>query len=112
MPPSRSPGLTERLLRLARDSFARAIGEDSAGDRLRGQWVALDRCRYEGGFDQPVSGVVVDSDPDLAELCARLRTAGDHRCVILLCDASYALDSAARVPTLRRSISDSPCEAA
>ena len=54
------------------------------GGEFRGQWVALDRVRYDSGV--VVEGRVVDSDDDLAALCARVQ-GGDHTsCAILFCD--------------------------
>jgi len=60
--------------------------EDSDASDFRGRWVALDNCRYDGCTGQPVEGDVVDSDEDLAELCARLNAAGKSRCTIIFCD--------------------------
>jgi hypothetical protein len=60
--------------------------EDTEPGDLRGRWVALDNCRYDGCTGQPVEGNVVDSDEDLAELCARLNAAGRSRCTIIFCD--------------------------
>ena len=53
---------------------------------FRGQWVALDNCRYDRASNQPVEGDVVDSDEDLGELCARLQRSSRSKCTILFCD--------------------------
>lgn len=53
---------------------------------FRDRWVALDNCRYDSSTGQPVEGDVVDSDEDLAELCARLDAGGKSRCTIIFCD--------------------------
>jgi hypothetical protein len=53
---------------------------------FRGQWVALDNCRYDRASNQPVEGDVVDSDEDLAELCTRLQRSSRSKCTILFCD--------------------------
>jgi hypothetical protein len=54
-------------------------------ERYKGLWVALDNCRYDSVTRQPVEGDVVDSDPELAELCARMRGTGRCACTILFC---------------------------
>lgn len=53
---------------------------------FRGCWIALDNCHYNGGH-LPVDGEVVDSDPDLAELCGRLHDASRSKCIVLFCDS-------------------------
>jgi hypothetical protein len=50
----------------------------------RGRWVALEAVRYESGT--AVEGEVVDSDEDLAELCARIQGTDYMACAILYCD--------------------------
>ena len=51
---------------------------------FRGRWVALQGVRYDSG--NPVEGEVVDTDDDLASLCARIQS-GDHAaCAILYVD--------------------------
>jgi hypothetical protein len=67
-------------------------GDDT--DPLRGSWVALDNCRYDGGH-KPVEGDVVDSDEDLAELCARLYETGRSKCIILYLEPNESSDSKA-----------------
>lgn len=52
---------------------------------LQGHWVALDHCQYDGCSTQPVAGVVVDSDGELGELCARMRSTGHSSCAIVFC---------------------------
>lgn len=51
-----------------------------------GLWVALDHCRYDAATRRPVEGDVVDADPDLSELCRRMREAGRCSCAILLAE--------------------------
>lgn len=53
--------------------------------KFRGQWIALEDCRYDHSH-QPVEGNVVDSDEDLAELCARLHECSRGKCLIMYCD--------------------------
>lgn len=61
---------------------------------LRGQWVALDNCRYDQSTLQPIEGDVVDSDEDLAALCSRMREAGRSSCAIFFCDEDVLVNSA------------------
>lgn len=56
-----------------------------SGD-FRGLWVALDNCRYDHQSRQPLEGDVVDADPDLSELCARMRETGRCSCAIFQCE--------------------------
>lgn len=56
-----------------------------SGD-FNGLWVALDNCRYDRATHRPVEGDVVDADPDLAELTARMREAGRCACAIFLAE--------------------------
>jgi hypothetical protein len=63
-------------------------------DEFRGFWVAIDNCRYDQATRQPVEGDVVDSDPDLSELCARMREAGRRDCAILFCDGEVFVEPA------------------
>src|SRR5260221_8777228 len=53
---------------------------------FKGLWVALDNCRYDQSSMQPVEGDVVDTDPDLADLCGRLREAQRGSCAIVFCE--------------------------
>jgi len=57
----------------------------SSGD-FRGLWVALDNCRYDRATHRPLEGDVVDADPELPELCARMREAGRCSCGIFLAE--------------------------
>jgi hypothetical protein len=57
----------------------------SSGD-FHGLWVALDNCRYDRATHRPLEGDVVDADPELAELCARMREAGRCSCAIFLAE--------------------------
>jgi len=63
--------------------------------KFRGLWVAIDNCRYDHETRQPVEGDVVDSDPDLSELCGRMREAGRSACSILFCDGDVYVEPAA-----------------
>jgi len=62
-------------------------------DDFKGFWVALDNCRYDQATLQPIEGDVVDSDEDLADLCARLREAGRGSCAILFCEDDVFVES-------------------
>ena len=64
-------------------------------DKFRGLWVAIDNCRYDPSTRQPVEGDVVDSDPQLSELCSRMREAGRSACTILFCDGDVYVEPAA-----------------
>ena len=66
----------------------------NARRQYRGQWVALDNCRYNSSYTQPVEGDVVDCDEDLSELCGRLREASRSKCTILFCDEETVLEPA------------------
>lgn len=71
----------------------------------RGQWVALENCRFDGCSNQPVEGEVVDSDEDLAELCARLHEASRSKCMILFCDDDLIIEPSQPVPSQARVLS-------
>lgn len=60
--------------------------EITRSDSYRGQWVALDQCRYERNGAQPVEGEVVDADEDLTALCDRIRETNRGHCAIVFCD--------------------------
>ncbi len=62
-------------------------------EQLKGMWVALDNCRYDKSTLQPLEGDVVDLDEELAELCGRLREAGQSSCAILFCDNDVLVES-------------------
>ena len=62
-------------------------------EQLKGQWVALDNCRYDRSTRQPVEGDVVDADQDLAELCGRIRETGRSSCTILFCDEDLVVET-------------------
>lgn len=64
--------------------------------RYKGLWVALDNCRFDPATRRPVEGDVVDSDEDLAELCARMREAGRGSCAILFCEHEVLVEPASR----------------
>lgn len=91
--------LGQRLLALARESFQ---GSKPDAHEFDGQWVALDHCRYDEGDEHPSSGRVIDSDRDLGDLCARLRSAGYRRCVIVRCEDGYTSDPSTGERRLRR----------
>ena len=50
----------------------------------QGRWLALDDCAYNDA-GEATSGLVVDCDDDLAELCARLSADRRQRCSIVFC---------------------------
>ncbi|MBM4359466.1 MAG: hypothetical protein FJ096_15285 [Deltaproteobacteria bacterium] len=52
----------------------------------RGRWIALEGVRYDDG--QPVEGTVLDTDSDLATLCARVQRDDGVACAILFCEPS------------------------
>jgi hypothetical protein len=52
----------------------------------RGRWVALDNVRYDPSTAQPLEGEIVDTDEDLADLCARMRASDRTACAILHCE--------------------------
>ena len=64
--------------------------EDIRGDSAwQGRWVALDDCAYnEAG--EATTGLVVDYDDNLAELCARLSADRRKRCSIVFCPPAAA----------------------
>jgi hypothetical protein len=73
-------------------------------ERYKGLWVALDNCRYDSVTRQPVEGDVVDADPELAELCARMRATGRCACTILFCqDHVFVQESRAAEAAVSRS---------
>ena len=53
---------------------------------LRGRWVAMDECSFDEATGRATEGLVVDSDDDLAELCARMRDSERTNCAIVLAD--------------------------
>ena len=61
-----------------------------------GLWVALDNCRYDHETRQPVEGDVVDADPDLSELCSRMRETGRCSCAILRCEETALVPRSVR----------------
>jgi len=65
----------------------------SPAGAYRGQWVALDNCRYDRKTAKPAEGDVVDSDVELSQLYARLRKSGKCSCAILFCDEKIQLES-------------------
>jgi hypothetical protein len=72
-------------------------------DQYRGRWVALDHVRYDQMTSVPLEAEVVDTDEDLAELCARMRESDRTSCAILFCD-----DEALGAPSVRRPSSSPP----
>ena len=65
---------------------------------FKGQWVALDNCRYDQSSMQPVEGDVVDADADLADLCGRLREGHRGSCAIVFCEGEVIVEQRASVP--------------
>jgi hypothetical protein len=57
-------------------------------EQLKGHWVALDHCRYDQATLEPIEGELVDADPDLAALCARMRLADRGQCAVRFCRGS------------------------
>lgn len=55
-------------------------------DGLKGRWVAIDACIFDEHTGRAISGAVVDSDDDLAELCLRIRESRWKNCLIMLAD--------------------------
>jgi hypothetical protein len=60
--------------------------EITRSDDYRGQWVALDNCRYDRGATHPAEAHVVDTDEDLTALCNRIRERNRSHCAIVFCD--------------------------
>jgi hypothetical protein len=74
------------ILRLRHDEFDPPMQWEDICRRSdwQGRWLALDECAYnEAG--EATSGLVVDCDDDLAELCARLSAERRQRCSIVFC---------------------------
>ncbi len=74
--------------------------ELSRSETYKGMWVALDNCRYDVATRRPVEGDVVDADPELSELCARMRETGRCSCAILFCDQEVLVERARQVAGL------------
>lgn len=55
-------------------------------EQYRGQWIALDNCRYDASTASPVEGEIVDADEDLAALCERMLQARRAHCSIVFCN--------------------------
>jgi prepilin-type processing-associated H-X9-DG protein len=72
-------------------------------DKFRGLWVAIDNCRYDQDTRQPIEGDVVDSDPELSELCARMRETGQSACTIVFCDGHVYVEPGQSFPTSAQS---------
>ncbi len=60
--------------------------EICGSEQYRGRWVALDNVRYDTVSSQPLEAEVVDADEDLADLCARMRSADRTACAIRHCE--------------------------
>lgn len=67
---------------------SRTWSEICSSRDYHGRWVALDGVRYDDSTTRPAEGTVIDADSDLADLCARLRSANRRCCAILRCDES------------------------
>lgn len=52
-------------------------------DELRGRWIAMDDCSFDEATGKATEGLVVDSDDDLAELCARMAESEHTNCSIV-----------------------------
>ena len=55
-------------------------------EELRGRWIAMDDCSFDESTGKATEGLVVDSDDDLAELCARIQESEHTNCSIVLAD--------------------------
>jgi hypothetical protein len=53
----------------------------------QGRWVALDACAYNDA-GEATSGLVVDYDDNLADLCARLSAERRKRCSVVFCPSA------------------------
>ena len=73
------------ILRLRSDEVAPMRWEDICRHAdWQDRWLALDDCSYnEAG--EATSGLVVDYDDDLAELCARLSAERRQHCSVIFC---------------------------
>ena len=60
----------------------------TAREEHQGHWVALEDVRYDDGTREPLDGVLVDSDEDLAVLCSRIQQREQASCSILFCGDS------------------------
>lgn len=56
-------------------------------DDLRGRWIAIDDCLFDESTGDATEGMVIDCDPDLAELCSRMRESEHTNCSIVFADA-------------------------
>ena len=79
-------------------SVRRSWSEIARSREYQGRWVALDGVRYEAGTSRPAEAEVVDSDEDLADLCARMREADHTSCAIVFCEADSFLAASVRRP--------------
>jgi hypothetical protein len=61
--------------------------EICTADDLRGRWVAIDDCSFDASTGCATSGLVVDCDDDLAELCSRMRDSAWRNCSIVFAGA-------------------------
>jgi hypothetical protein len=68
---------------------------------LRGRWIAMDECQFDEATGRATEGLVVDSDDDLAELCARIRESERTNCSILFAGDEH---SSYRAPQQRISV--------
>lgn len=65
----------------------RVLWSDLLNDsEYRGMWIALDSARYDSSGRNPVDGIVVDADEDLAALCSRIQAREQQGCSIHYCD--------------------------
>lgn len=76
----------------------RSWSEIARSREFQGRWVALDNVRYEPGTSQPAEAEVVDSDEDLADLCARMREADHTSCAIVFCEDESFVAASVRRP--------------
>jgi hypothetical protein len=76
-------------------------------EQLRGHWIALDHCRYDEATLEPIEGELVDADPDLAALCARMRSSDRGQCAVRYCQGVEASDPRRRTGSAERALAPS-----
>lgn len=66
-------------------------------EQLKGHWIALDHCLYDEATLEPIEGELVDADPDLAALCARMRLSDRGQCAVRFCRGTETREAPRRV---------------
>jgi len=59
----------------------------------------MDECVFDDSTGDATEGLVVDSDDDLAELCARMRNSEHKNCEILFADETDEPDGQSKPDT-------------